>query len=118
MSNLGTQIDALFKLKAKYKKAQAAADAIDEEVKAATQALMDAMGEAGTAKAASKLGSVTTKQSVVPQVTDWEAFYAYIHKKKYYHLLERRPQDPGQLPDRPGDDHRGRRRDARQRLPP
>lgn len=95
MSNLGTQIDNLFKLKEKYKKAQAAADALDKEVKDATQALMNAMGEAGTAKAASKLGTVTVKPSVVPQVEDWEKFYAFIHKKKYYHLLERRPSATG-----------------------
>lgn len=95
MSKLDTQIDALFKLKAKHKKAQAVADEIDNEVKAATQALMDAMGEVGTGKAASKLGSVTVKVSVVPQVVDWEKFYAFIHKKKYYHLLERRPAVTG-----------------------
>ena len=27
----------------------------------------------------------------VPQVADWDAFYAYIHKHKWYHLLNRRP---------------------------
>jgi hypothetical protein len=27
---------------------------------------------------------------VVPQATDWDAFYAWMAKKKYFHLLQRR----------------------------
>lgn len=29
--------------------------------------------------------------TTVPQVEDWDDFYGYIHKNKYYHMLERRP---------------------------
>lgn len=95
MANIGTQIDALFKLKAKYKKAQEAADAVKTEITAAEQALMDAMRDDGIEKSTSKGGSISISKSLVPSVTDWDAYYAFIHKHKYYHLLERRPSATG-----------------------
>jgi sarcosine oxidase delta subunit len=30
-----------------------------------------------------------------PSVTDWDAFYKFIHENKYFHLLERRPHTAG-----------------------
>lgn len=95
MSNLGTHMDALFKLKAKHKKAQEAADAIKKEVTAAEEALMAQMLDAGVEKSTSKGGTISVSKSIVPSVIDWDAYYAYIHKNKYYHLLERRPSATG-----------------------
>lgn len=34
------------------------------------------------------------RTSTVAQVTDWDAFYAYIYKNKFGHLLQRRVSDP------------------------
>jgi hypothetical protein len=34
-------------------------------------------------------------ETVVPQVEDWDAFYTYIRKNNYFHLLERRPASAG-----------------------
>lgn len=31
------------------------------------------------------------KPSTVPQATNWDEFYEYLHKNRYYHLLQRRP---------------------------
>ena len=95
MANLGTQMDALFKLKAKHKKAQEAADAIKRDVTAAEDALLAVLMEEGLPKAACKGGTISVSQSIVPSVTDWDAYYAFIHKHKYYHLLERRPSATG-----------------------
>jgi hypothetical protein len=39
--------------------------------------------------------SVGRSETVVPQVTDWDAFYAYIKRTNYFHLLERRPTAAG-----------------------
>lgn len=39
--------------------------------------------------------SVGRAESIVPQVTDWDAFYAYIKRSNYFHLLERRPASAG-----------------------
>lgn len=33
----------------------------------------------------------TVEEVTVPNIEDADQFYAYIHKKKWYHLLQRRP---------------------------
>lgn len=43
--------------------------------------------ESGTGERA----TVSISHLVVPKVVDWEKFYAFIHKKKAWSLLERRP---------------------------
>lgn len=35
--------------------------------------------------------SISNEPDFQPHVTDWDKFYAYIHKKKAWDLLERRP---------------------------
>ena len=95
MSNIGTQIDALFKLKAKHKKAQEAADAVKEQITAAEKDLMATMLDSGIEKSGAKGGTIVVSKSLVPSVTDWDAYYAFIHKTKFYHLLERRPSATG-----------------------
>lgn len=92
---LGAKMDALFKLKAKHKKAQEAADTIKKDVTAAEEELMGLMLDTGVEKSTSKGGTISVSKSLVPSVTDWDKYYAYIHKNKYYHLLERRPSATG-----------------------
>lgn len=31
------------------------------------------------------------KEETVPQASDWDDFYQFIHHNKYYHLLQKRP---------------------------
>lgn len=45
----------------------------------------------GTQSASSSKGTVRVNTSTVPSVTDWDAFYEYIHQTQSYYLLERRP---------------------------
>jgi hypothetical protein len=56
---------------------------------------MEQMDREGTTKGGGKSATVSASESVVPQVTDWEAFYKFIHRMKWYHLLERRPSVTG-----------------------
>jgi hypothetical protein len=41
------------------------------------------------------LGTVSIRQSVVPNVKNWDDFYGFIKENDYFHLLERRPSAPG-----------------------
>ena len=44
----------------------------------------------GTQRAAGKYGTVSVSERVVPSVKDWDQFWSFIHRKKFYHLVERR----------------------------
>lgn len=77
-------------------------DAINAELKrvkeldnAAEAALFAAFEEQGMTKASGKLATISIKESIVPTVRDWDAYYAFIKANDYFHLLEKRPSAPG-----------------------
>lgn len=43
---------------------------------------------------AGKVARATVVTKEEPQVEDWDSFYAYVHKNKFYHLLQRRLSNP------------------------
>lgn len=53
--------------------------------------LLDAQG---TRKAEGKHASVSVGESVVCNVEDWELFWAYVAKNKFFHLVQKRVSDP------------------------
>jgi len=53
--------------------------------------LYKAADEQKTSAGKGTRGSFSIGDSVVPQVKDWDLFYKFIHKNKWWHLLERRP---------------------------
>lgn len=67
----------------------------EEEYKALEILLIEALDEQGMTKGDGKQANFTISESTVPQVTNWDDFYRYIHKNKYWHLLERRPSVTG-----------------------
>lgn len=91
MSTIGVKIDGLFKLREAKRGLEAEIKELVEKMDVLEQELMAQMDQEGVEKATGKLASVSTTSSVKPVVEDWEAFYAYIHRYRYYHLLERRP---------------------------
>jgi hypothetical protein len=66
--------------------------AAKDEVEQELLALMDAEG---VTKATGQRASVSISELVKPSVTNWDEFYKYIHRSRYYHLLERRPSVSG-----------------------
>lgn len=68
---------------------------IDEELEKLEMAIIEAADEIGLTAGKGSLASFTVSESVVPQVEDYDEFYKYIHRNKYYHLLERRPSVTG-----------------------
>jgi hypothetical protein len=91
---LGALLTKLHKARTKQAAADAKAKEAKEEVDAAKIEVIEALKAAGTEKAADKHLAVTLKQTVVPNVKDWDAFYAFIKKNNYFHLLHRRVSDP------------------------
>lgn len=87
---IGQLLDQL----AKQRKIKADLDAKIKDVEAAINNLkleiLNALQSAGMTKASGKSLTVSIKQDIVPNVTDWDSFYAYIKKNNYFHLLQRR----------------------------
>ena len=93
MSSLGAKIDALQKKRVLRAAAQKKADDIDAEVKAMEAELLEALSAEGIDKASGKLATVSVSNTVVASVKDWDSFYEYIRKYKFFHLLQRRVAD-------------------------
>lgn len=91
---LGTQIDALFKLREKLREIQALEKAQMDLISEAEAAVMEAMKSQGVDKTTGKLATVSISTTVTGNVVDWDAFLAYIYKNKFGHLLQRRVSDP------------------------
>lgn len=92
---IGDLVDKLHEIRERKREAEEAVKAIDEEFRRVEAELMELADEQGTLTGKGKVGSFSIVESVLPQVKDWDAFYKYIQKTKYWHLLERRPSVTG-----------------------
>lgn len=91
---LGSTIDQAFVLREKKREAEKVVKAIDEEIVALNEVLLERLDEAETSKGEGKLASVSVSQTVVGNVTDWDALWPYIVKHKHFHLVQKRLSDP------------------------
>lgn len=95
MSTIGVKIDTLQKLREKKRKLEASVKEVADSMSVLEKELMEQMDTEGVMKSTGKLASVSISESVKPSIEDWDLFYGYIHRNKYYHLLERRPSVTG-----------------------
>lgn len=92
---VGSMIDRLNNIRESKRKVENELKEIEAEYTLQEAALLERLQAEGMEKASGKNATVSVNVSVVPQISDWDAFYAFIHKHKYYHLLERRPSVTG-----------------------
>lgn len=90
---IGGLTDHLITLRERKRELEESIKGIELEISTLSDQLMEKLDAEGTDKGAGKLGSCSISTTVVPNVDDWDVFYAYIHKNKYYHLLQRRTSD-------------------------
>ena len=95
MSTVGVKIDALHALREDKRQLEELLKAKAQEIDLAENDLIEQMDQQNITKSTGSKATVSISTSVKPSVEDWDAFYAYIHKNKYYHLLERRPSVTG-----------------------
>lgn len=88
--SIGEEIDRLFDLREDVRKWQDKIDETKKVIAAREDALVERLDEEGMAKAVGRRASVSITETIVPQVENWDEFYAFIHRNKSYHLLERR----------------------------
>lgn len=91
---LGGLVDKMFQLREKKREIEAAAKDLSGQIETLESEIMEAMKAQGVDKMSGSLASVSISSTTVARVTDWDAFWAYIHKMKYGHLLQRRVSDP------------------------
>jgi hypothetical protein len=89
--SIASLVDQLFALRAKKQEQADLLKAIEAEYKALETTIIDRMAEEGAEITGGKQATASVNKIVVANVEDWDAFYAFIHKHKYYHMLERRP---------------------------
>lgn len=93
--NLGQMVDKLNATREKKRSIQKQLDEAEAAYNALAEEIIAKMDSEGVEKTTGKTASVSKSVSIKPNVLDWDAFYAYIHRNKYYHILERRPSVTG-----------------------
>lgn len=93
--SVGLLIDKMWDLREQKRGHDAASKAISEEIEAVESQLLQVMDSDGVVKSTGKKASAGITEAIRPNVIDWDAFYTYIGKNKYWHLLERRPSVTG-----------------------
>lgn len=95
MSTIGAKIDQLHNLREQKRHLEEQVKQLQAQMAELENELIEDMDKQGVSKSTGALATVSISSNVRPSVDDWDAFYAYIHRYKYYHLLERRPSVSG-----------------------
>ncbi len=95
MSTVGAKIDALHALREDKRQLEELLKAKAQEIDLVENELIELMDQQNISKSTGTKATVSITTSTKPSVEDWDAFYAFIGKNKYYHLLERRPSVTG-----------------------
>ncbi len=91
----GSLSDQYFMYREQKRTHEEAIKQLEDKMSLIETKLIEAMDADGITKATGKKATVSISEQIRPNVQDWDAFYAYIHKNKFYHLLDRRPSVSG-----------------------
>ena len=92
---LGATIDKMWQLREDKRAAAKVVDGIELEIKELETTMFGLLDAQETTKSQGKKASVSITETVVGNVEDWEAFWPYIAKNKFFHLVQKRVSDPG-----------------------
>jgi hypothetical protein len=88
---VGDIADEILILQLKIKKKEQEVEVLDDKVKGLKLELQVAADVAKLTQGGGKKSKFTIEDQTVPQGSNWDQFYDYIHTNKYFHLLQRRP---------------------------
>ena len=88
--NLAACADKYWELKQARLAQQKIVDAIEEEEKAIKAWIIDSLPKSEASGVAGKLCRVSAVTKEIPQVEDYEKFYAYVKKTNRFDLLQKR----------------------------
>jgi hypothetical protein len=95
MKTIGAKIDMLHELREQKRGLEEQVKVIAQSMQTLEDDLIKQLDAQGVSKSTGLHASVSISTSTVPVVEDWDAFYKFLHRHKYYHLLERRPAVAG-----------------------
>lgn len=95
MSTIGAKIDQLHDLRESKRELEEQVKQLQLKMSELENSLIEQMDKEGVSKSTGVAATVSISAITRPSVDDWDAFYAFIHRHKYYHLLERRPSSSG-----------------------
>lgn len=95
MSTIGVKIDEIYALREQKRALEEQINLLASQIEDRSNELMDLMDAQGVTKSTGNTATVYVSESIKPAVENWDDFYKYIHRHKYYHLLERRPSVTG-----------------------
>jgi len=91
--NVGSAIDDLWKLREEKRQVEEKVKEIEAKIEALQEVLLEELGKQGLDKATGKNASVSVGNTVVANVQDWDALWAYITKTKNFQLVQKRVAD-------------------------
>jgi len=87
---LGACADRVYALRQERLAAQKVVDALEEEEKALREHIINTLPKSEATGAAGQVARVTVVTKDIPQVKDWEKFYAYVKRHNAWDLMQRR----------------------------
>jgi len=87
---LGGCADKLYQLNEKKREASKKVTAIEEEIKALKEHVIESLPKSKLTGASGKLANVRVVTKAVPQVKDYDKFYNYVKENEAFDLLQRR----------------------------
>ena len=91
--SLGSVIDKLQTLREEKRKADAVVKEVEGRISAQEEILMERMETEGVGKASGTKATASIITATVASVTDWDLFWPWLAKKKYFHLIIKRVND-------------------------
>lgn len=93
--SVGSLIDSMWELRESKRKLEDKVKEINEQIEQLDAQLISCMDAEKITASTGNKASASITEAIRPNVVDWDSFYAFIHKHKHYHLLERRPSVTG-----------------------
>jgi hypothetical protein len=90
---LGSRIDSLCDLREQKRELEGELKVVEESYTKLADELMETLDAQGMAKATGKTATVSVSSSVVGQIENDAAFFAYVKKSGHFHLFQRRLSD-------------------------
>jgi len=92
--SLGSLVDQMWAAREERRKLEEDAKRISEKIEELEKAITEKMDSEGITQTKGARASVSITSSVVADVQDWDTFWPYVAKNKYWHLIQRRVSDP------------------------
>jgi hypothetical protein len=87
----GSLVKRMVEVRDERRKISARDKELVEEWRSLEMEMLTRLDEQGMEKASTADGTASISETVLPQVVDWDAFYAYMIEQDSLHLLQRRP---------------------------